>query len=78
MFGVGHGPVDAVVVSDAGEPGESLAAVVSPAERIQISSRGFAFWHWYVVIKIAAVGRYGAGRVAAAAGANLDRVSQSP
>ncbi len=32
MFGVGHGPVDAVVVSDAGEPGEGFGTVVAATE----------------------------------------------
>jgi len=36
VFGVGHGPVDAVIVSEGSMPGEGLAAVVSSAERIHI------------------------------------------
>jgi hypothetical protein len=36
VFGVGQGPVDAVMVSVCGVPGEGFAAVVSAA--IQISS----------------------------------------
>jgi hypothetical protein len=38
VFGVGHGPVDAVIVSVGGKPGEGFAAVVPAAERIHISA----------------------------------------
>jgi hypothetical protein len=44
VFGVGHGPVDAVVVSVGGVPGEGFAAVVSAAERIQVSPSGAGWW----------------------------------
>jgi hypothetical protein len=51
VVGGGHGPVDAVVVSDAGVPGEGLAAVVSAAKRIHVSAGCAALWHWFVMIK---------------------------
>ena len=52
--------------------------MVSAAERIQISSGGFAVWHWLVVVEVAQVGGYGAGGVAAAAGPNLDGSGEPP
>jgi len=55
VFGVGQGPVDAMVVSDAREPCEGLAAVVSAAKRIHVSAGCGAFWHWFVVVEVAAV-----------------------
>ncbi len=72
MFGVGHGPVDAVVVSDAGEPGEGFAAVVSSAERIDVRPRCSTAGERFVVVEVAAVGGDGAGRVAAGSGADGD------
>jgi hypothetical protein len=72
VFGVGHGPVDAVVVSVCGVPGEGFAAVVSAAERIQISAGGFAVRCWLVVVQVAPVGGHGAGGESAAAGPDFD------
>jgi hypothetical protein len=50
VFGVGHGPVDAMIVSVCGKPGEGFAAVVSAAERVHVSAGGFAVRSWLVVI----------------------------
>ena len=75
MFGVGHGPVDAVVVSDAGVRSEGFASVVSAAERVHVGCGGGAAGNGFVMIKVAAVGGYGTGREAAGAGANLDRLA---
>ena len=72
MFGVGHGPVDAMIVSVCGVPGEGFAAVVSAAERIHVSSGGFAVWDWLVVVEVAQGGGHGAGGESAAAGPNGD------
>ena len=72
MFGVGHGPVDAVVISDAGLPGEGFASVVSSTERVLVGSTGRAVRVRLMMIKVAAVGRCGAGGEAAGAGADLD------
>ena len=72
MFGVGHGPVDAMIVSVGGKPGEGFAAVVSAAERVQVSAGGFAVGPWLVVIKVAPVGGHGAGGESAAAGPDVD------
>jgi hypothetical protein len=72
VFGVGHGPVDAVVVSVCGMPGEGFAAVVSAAERVHVSAGGFAVRQWLVVIQVAPVGGHGAGGEAAAAGPDVD------
>jgi hypothetical protein len=72
VFGVGHGPVDAVVVSVCGEPGEGFAAVVSAAERIQVSAGGFAVRCGLVVIEVAPVGGHAAGGESAAAGPDVD------
>ena len=72
MFGVGHGPVDAMIVSVCGKPGEGFAAVVSAAERVHVSAGGFAVRQWLVVIQVAPVGGHGAGGVSAAAGPDFD------
>jgi hypothetical protein len=72
VFGVGHGPVDAVVVSDAGEPGEGFAAVVSSAKRIDIRPRCSTAGDRLVVVEVAAVGWDGAGGEAAGSGADGD------
>ena len=72
MSGVGHGPVDAMIVSVCGVPGEGFAAVVSAAERIQVSAGGFALRCGWVVIEVAPVGGHGAGGESAAAGPNGD------
>src|SRR4249920_3261219 len=69
---VGHSPVHAVVVSNAGKPGEGFAAVVSSAERIDIRPRCWTAGDGFVVVEVAAVGRDGAGRIATGAGSNLD------
>jgi hypothetical protein len=72
VFGVGRGPVDAVVVSGAGLPGEGFAAVVSSTKRVFVACTGGAVRVGLVMVKVAAVGRYGAGGEAAGAGADLD------
>ena len=72
VFGVGHGPVDAVVVSVCCLPGEGFAAVVSAAERVHVSAGGFAVRSWLVVIQVAPVGGHGAGGESAAAGPDVD------
>jgi hypothetical protein len=72
VFGVGHGPVDAILVSVRGKPGERLAAVVPATERVQVSAGGFTVWHGLMVIKVAQVGRHGTRRKSAAAGPDLD------
>ena len=61
-----------MIVSVCGVPGEGFAAVVSAAERIQISAGGFAVWDWLVVVEVAQVGGHGAGGVTAAAGPDFD------
>ena len=76
MFCVGQGPVEAVVVSERGVPGEGFAAVVASAERIHVGSGGWTVWLGLMMIKVAAVCRYGAAGEAAAAGADLDRFGE--
>ena len=72
VFGVGHGPVDAVIVSVCCLPGEGFAAVVSAAERIHVCAGCDALWHWFVVVEVAAVCGDGVGGVAAGSGADGD------
>jgi hypothetical protein len=74
VFGIWHGPVDAVVVSHTGKPGEGLATVVSSAKRIHVGCRCDTAGNGFVMIKIAAVGRYGVGGESAGSGTNLDRL----
>jgi hypothetical protein len=73
VFGVGQGPVDAMVISDTGEPSEGLPSVVSSAERILVGSGGGAVRVRLVMIKVAAICRYGAGREAAGSGPEVER-----
>jgi hypothetical protein len=72
VFGVGHGPVDALIVSNTGKPRESLPAVVSSAERIDIRPRCSTAGDRFVVVEVAVIGWDGAGREAAGASSNLD------
>ena len=76
-FGIGHGPVDAITVAHAREPGEGLGPVMSSAEGIKVRGRGRALRPRVVMIKIAALGGHGAGGEAAGAGADHDRFGES-
>jgi hypothetical protein len=51
-----------------------FAAVVSSAERVHVAARRRAAGDRLVVIKVAAVGGYGAGREAAGSGSYLGRL----
>jgi hypothetical protein len=76
MFGVGQGPVHAVVLPDTRQPREGLTPVVSSAKRILIGSRGWTVRVRLVMIKVAAIRRYGAGRETAGSGTDLDRLGK--
>ena len=75
--GGGHGPVDAMIVSEGGLPGEGFASVVSSAERVHVGSGGGAVRMRVVVVEVAAVGGHGTGGEAAGAGPDFDDFGQS-
>jgi hypothetical protein len=77
VFGVGHGPVDPVVVSDACQPRERLASVMSSAERILVGSRRWTVRVRLVMIKVAAIRWHGAGRKAAGSSPDHDRLGEA-
>jgi len=73
-FGIGHGPVDAEVVSDACLPGEGFTPVVSSTERVHVAARCRAAGDRLVMIKVATLGGYCAGWKSAGSGSYLDRL----
>jgi hypothetical protein len=76
VFGVGHGPVDSVVVSNTCQPREGFTSVVSSAERILVGSRGWTVRMRLVMIKVAALRWHGTGREAAGSGPDHDRLGE--
>jgi len=60
------------MITERGEPGERLSAMVSSAERVHVFAAGCSLWHRVVMIKVASIGGYRAGGEAASAGPDLD------